>query len=197
MPSRLWRKIGTCAVLEPRRLGTKWEPPALMTAPEALFCSPVHGGDLRDRNNDLVVGIGVHGWGSRGRRFKSSRPDGFFERLYPKLGTKSAMIVPTCLRRHEQSIHGGDYTVLMTALPRRRRFPGPAGRLGDLLTRQTRMGLDQHAIVEQLDQRRVGAGAQVPLSAPNTPTRSPRRGSHGGPHPGEQGALRIRHAGQA
>jgi hypothetical protein len=81
------------------------------------------------------------------------------------------MIVPTCPRRHGQSIHGGGYTVLMTALPRRPRFPGPAGRLGDLSTRQTRVGLDQHAIVEQLDQRRVGAGAQVPLRRPNTPTR--------------------------
>jgi hypothetical protein len=34
-------------------------------------------------------------WGSRGRRFKSGRPDGFFERLYPEMGTKPAMIIPT------------------------------------------------------------------------------------------------------
>jgi|SRR5215468_439065 len=34
-------------------------------------------------------------WGSRGRRFKSGRPDGFFERLYPEVGTKTAMIIPT------------------------------------------------------------------------------------------------------
>ena len=29
-------------------------------------------------------------WGSRGRRFKSGRPDWLFERLYPELGTKIA-----------------------------------------------------------------------------------------------------------
>src|SRR2546429_9755803 len=29
-------------------------------------------------------------WGSRGRRFKSGRPDWFFEYLYPELGTKIA-----------------------------------------------------------------------------------------------------------
>ena len=64
-------------------------------------------------------------WGSRGRRFKSGRPDGFFERLYPKLGTKSAMIVPTCLRRHEQSIHGGDYTVLIDRVAATAEIPRP------------------------------------------------------------------------
>jgi hypothetical protein len=37
----------------------------------------------------------MHSWGSRGRRFKSGRPDWFFEHLYPELGTKTAMIVPT------------------------------------------------------------------------------------------------------
>jgi hypothetical protein len=35
----------------------------------ALFRSPVRGCDLRHRDGDLVVGIGTHGWGSRGRRF--------------------------------------------------------------------------------------------------------------------------------
>src|SRR6266516_8066138 len=48
----------------------------------ALFCSPVHGTDLRHRDSDLVVGIGTHGWGSRGRRFKSGRPGGFSNALW-------------------------------------------------------------------------------------------------------------------
>jgi hypothetical protein len=30
---------------------------------------------LRKYGPDLVVGIGMYGWGSRGRRFKSGRPD--------------------------------------------------------------------------------------------------------------------------
>jgi hypothetical protein len=29
----------------------------------ALFCSPARGRDLRDHDGDLVVGIGMHGWG--------------------------------------------------------------------------------------------------------------------------------------
>jgi len=36
----------------------------------------------------------MHGW-VKGRRFKSGRPDGFFELLYPEMGTKTAMIIPT------------------------------------------------------------------------------------------------------
>ena len=61
----------------------------------ALFCSPVRVLHLRKYGHALVAGMWMHSWGSRGRRFKSGRPDGFFERLYPKLGTKQAMIVPT------------------------------------------------------------------------------------------------------
>ena len=38
----------------------------LSTAP---FRSPVHGRDLRHRDGDLVEAIGMHSWGSRGRRF--------------------------------------------------------------------------------------------------------------------------------
>jgi hypothetical protein len=192
------RLEGTPSSKEPeppplRRLGTNWEPPGLAGLSTAPFCSPVRGVHLRKHVSDLVVGIGMHGWGSRGRRFKSGCPDGFFERLCPKLGTKSAMIVPTCLRRHEQSIHGGDYTVLNDRVAATAEIP-PARQaaLGDLPTRQTRMGLDQHAIAEQLDQRRAGAGAQVPLRRRIHRPRSPRRGSHGGPHPGEHGALRTR-----
>jgi hypothetical protein len=60
-----------------------------------LFCSPVHGPYLRKHGNDLVAGIGVHSSGPRGRRFKSGRPDRFFELLYPKVGTKPTMIIPT------------------------------------------------------------------------------------------------------
>jgi hypothetical protein len=58
-----------------RRLGTKWELPALVTALCGSVLLTCARRDLRDRDSDLVVGIGMHGWGSRGRRFKSGRPD--------------------------------------------------------------------------------------------------------------------------
>ena len=61
----------------------------------ALFCSPVRGLHLRKHGNDLVAGLWILSWGSRGRRFKSGRPDWFFEHLYPEMGTKPAMIIPT------------------------------------------------------------------------------------------------------
>ena len=61
----------------------------------ALFCSPVRGLHLRKHGNALVAGMRMLSWGSRGRRFKSGRPDWFFERLYPEMGTKPAMIIPT------------------------------------------------------------------------------------------------------
>jgi hypothetical protein len=57
-----------------RRLGTKWESRALARALHSsipLTCARVH---LRKYEPDLVVAIGMHGWGSRGRRFKSN-PD--------------------------------------------------------------------------------------------------------------------------
>jgi hypothetical protein len=58
-----------------RRPGTKWESRALARALHSsipLTCARVH---LRKYEPDLVVAIGMHGWGSRGRRFKSGRPD--------------------------------------------------------------------------------------------------------------------------
>ena len=54
------------------RSGNHQRSPRLCAAP---FCSPVHGRYLRDREGDQVTVIGMHGWGSRGRRFKSGRPD--------------------------------------------------------------------------------------------------------------------------
>ncbi len=41
----------------------------------ALVCSLVRGVQLRKHGSSLVAGIGMHSWGSRGRRFKSGRPD--------------------------------------------------------------------------------------------------------------------------
>ena len=41
----------------------------------ALVCSLVRGLQLRKHGSSLVAGIGMHSWGSRGRRFKSGRPD--------------------------------------------------------------------------------------------------------------------------
>jgi hypothetical protein len=61
----------------------------------------------------------------KGSPVQSGRPDEFFECLYLELGTKTAMIVPTCVRRHEQSIHGGDYTVLLTAGTTTAEIPRP------------------------------------------------------------------------
>ena len=58
----------------------------------ALGCSPVRGVRLRKHGNDRVAGMCVLSWGSRGRRFKSGRPDGFFEHLSPQLGTKIALV---------------------------------------------------------------------------------------------------------
>ena len=63
--------------LEPlplRRLGTNWEPPTLVTAPYRSVLLTCARHDQRNYDSDLVVGIGMHGWGSRGRRFKSGRP---------------------------------------------------------------------------------------------------------------------------
>jgi hypothetical protein len=51
-----------------RRLGTKWESRALARALHSsipLTCARAH---LRKYGPDLVVAIGMHGWGSRGRR---------------------------------------------------------------------------------------------------------------------------------
>ena len=76
-------------------LGTKWESRALVSAlcrSVLLTCARPSPAETRSA---LVAGMWIHSWGSRGRRFKSGRPDWFFERLYPEMGTKSAMIVPT------------------------------------------------------------------------------------------------------
>jgi hypothetical protein len=56
--------------------------------PAALVSSPGHCVDLGQDAFPQAAAFGIHSWGSRGRRFKSGRPDGFFERLYPELGTK-------------------------------------------------------------------------------------------------------------
>ena len=41
----------------------------------ALFCSPVRGFICRNMDMNLVAEMWMHSWGSRGRRFKSGRPD--------------------------------------------------------------------------------------------------------------------------
>jgi hypothetical protein len=43
--------------------------------PAALVCSLVRGLQLRKQGSALVAGMWMHSWGSRGRRFKSGRPD--------------------------------------------------------------------------------------------------------------------------
>ena len=56
-------------------LGTKWESRALVSAlcrSVLLTCARLH---LQKHGDDLVAGIGMLSWGSRGRRFKSGRPD--------------------------------------------------------------------------------------------------------------------------
>jgi hypothetical protein len=50
--------------------------------------------DLPRRTSVEVVASGMHSWGSRGRRFKSGRPDDF-RTLVPRIGNETAMIVPT------------------------------------------------------------------------------------------------------
>jgi hypothetical protein len=44
-----------------RELGTKWEPPVLATAPPGSALLTSSPGDLRNCDNDLVAGIGMHG----------------------------------------------------------------------------------------------------------------------------------------
>jgi hypothetical protein len=73
-----------------RRLGTKWESRALARALHSsipLTCARVH---LRKYEPDLVVAIGMHGWGSRGRRFKSN-PDvpTVFGTPVPRIGNEN------------------------------------------------------------------------------------------------------------
>jgi hypothetical protein len=56
-------------------LGTKWESRALVSAlcrSGLLTCARLQ---LRKHGSRLVAGIGMHSWGSRGRRFMSDRPD--------------------------------------------------------------------------------------------------------------------------
>jgi len=50
----------------------------------ALFCSPGRGVHLRKHGKALVAGMWMLSWGSRGRRFKSGRPDGFSNTCTPK-----------------------------------------------------------------------------------------------------------------
>ena len=57
------------------RPGTRWEPPALVTALGGfvpLTCAPLH---LQKHSGVLAAEMRMHAWGSRGRRFKSGRPD--------------------------------------------------------------------------------------------------------------------------
>ena len=61
--------------VRPTNKGMKWEPHALTTARYGsvlLLCVLPH---LRRYEDVLVAGTWMHSWGSRGRRFKSGRPD--------------------------------------------------------------------------------------------------------------------------
>src|SRR6516225_1370082 len=70
-------------------------------------------------------------WGSRGRRFKSGRPDWFFERLYPELGTKIAQlgtIMPAVPQAHTGIPRRQAEQPWPSNPPRRAAaWPGPAG----------------------------------------------------------------------
>jgi len=58
-----------------RRLGSRWEPPTLASAlgsSVSLTCAALH---LRKHGGDQVAKTQMHSWGSRGRGFKSRRPD--------------------------------------------------------------------------------------------------------------------------
>jgi hypothetical protein len=85
-------------------LGTKWESLALSRALHGsvlLACARCH---LREHGSSLVAGMGMLSWGSRGRRFKSGRPDagqrplwGFREGLFGSDGS-AARDAPLHLR---------------------------------------------------------------------------------------------------
>jgi hypothetical protein len=66
-----------CRYSQAVRVGTAWEPLALRTARSGsrlLTCASLH---LRKRISMRVRVTCMHSWGSRGRGFKSRRPDGF------------------------------------------------------------------------------------------------------------------------
>ena len=84
-----WTSCGSGGLSWPSsEMGGKWER-VLLTS--ALICFGVLGCGRLDLPRWLsteVTASRMHSWGSRGRRFKSGRPDRFFERLYPESGTK-------------------------------------------------------------------------------------------------------------
>jgi hypothetical protein len=130
------------------RLGTKWESRALASAlccSVLLTCARASSAETwkGPGDGDVDAFLGVKG---SPVQIRPSRL--VFRTLVPQIGNEISHDRSHLSPATRASIQGGDYTVLMTALPRRRRFPGPAGRLGDLSIRQTRVGLDQHAIVE-------------------------------------------------
>src|SRR5712664_3822034 len=92
-----------------RRLGTKWESPALAVALEGsllLTCAPASPAESwwRPGGGHMNAFLGV-----KGSRVQIPPSRRFFERLYPSLGTNPAMIVPTWPRRDGQSTHGGHH----------------------------------------------------------------------------------------
>jgi hypothetical protein len=90
-------RLGRCPGWERR-----WERVLLRSALPCFKPLPHAPLDLRRLTSMQATAFGRHSWGSRGRRFKSGRPDRFFEHLYPELETKTAMIVSQLTSRDEQ-----------------------------------------------------------------------------------------------
>jgi hypothetical protein len=68
-------------LVEPGRLGTKWESPALAGAFYGSLLLPCARLYLRKYGSVLVAGMWMLSWGSRGRQSKSGRPTGFSNAL--------------------------------------------------------------------------------------------------------------------
>jgi hypothetical protein len=92
MPSAqgTWTPRADCTTnCEPRRLGTKWESPALATALYGSVPLTCAWRDLRDRDGDLVAEIRMHGWGSGVAGSNPAVPT-VFRTLVPLIGNESS-----------------------------------------------------------------------------------------------------------
>ena len=83
----------------------------------ALTCSPVRGLHLRKHGNALVAGDVDAFLGVKGSPVQIRPSRRFFEHLYPEMGTKTTMIIPTGTSQHEHTIQADGQAIPMTRAP--------------------------------------------------------------------------------